>query len=133
VIFVDTSVWVDFFRGRTAAVRSELSALLDADDVALAAPVRIELLSGARRTDAARLRRLLSALPTYRPTDTTWKTMEDWVGRGFVAGQRFGVADLLIAAIAVEFGASLWSLDGDFRRLESLGLIELHRPAAAQA
>ncbi len=126
MIFVDTSVWVDFFRGRSAGVRKGLQALLDADQVALAVPVRIELLSGVRRSELVRLRRLLSALPTYRPTDATWATMEEWVARGAEAGQRFGVSDLLIAAIAAEQEQSLWSLDDDFRRLESLGLAKLH-------
>lgn len=128
-VFVDTSVWIEFFRGRPAAVKG-LSELLDADRVALAAPVRIELLSGVRRGDRQKLRRVLSAIPVYRPGDRTWQCMEEWVEKGSLAGQRFGVVDILIAAIAVENGGVLWSFDEDFRRMAALGWIGLHEAVA---
>jgi predicted nucleic acid-binding protein len=125
VIVVDTSVWVDYFRSAgAAAVR--LHALLDADDVALVAPVRIELLSGVRRIEVARLKRVLSALPLWLPTDATWATIEAWVERAGARGQRFGMGDLLVGAIATERGAAVWSLDADFERMARLGLLRLH-------
>jgi predicted nucleic acid-binding protein len=127
VIVVDTSVWVDFFRAGAPETTAALQSLLDQDRVAMVAPVRIELLSGAGR-HAARLRRVLSALPLWLPTDATWATMERWVQAGSARGHRFGVGDLLVGAIAFERGAPLWSLDGDFLRLKRLGLIQLHMP-----
>lgn len=127
-VFVDTSVWIDFFRGRDATLRAGLGALLDEDRVAIAAAVRVELLGGARKEQAARLQRLLTAVPTFRPTDATWDTMEAWAVRGARAGERFGVGDLLIGATAAEHGSPLWSLDADFARLAALGVLALHEP-----
>jgi predicted nucleic acid-binding protein len=124
VIVVDTSVWIDFFRGRSP-VAEKLSLLLDHDEVALPAPVRIEILSGARRTERARLRRVLSALPVLYPSEASWRRMEDWVAAGAAAGHRFGVGDLLVAALAVEHGCTLWSLDRDFARMARLKMVVL--------
>jgi predicted nucleic acid-binding protein len=127
MVVVDSSIWIEFFRGKDGLVVSELSRLLDADAVALAAPVRLELLSGASSKDGARLARLLSALPLWFPEPDLWGKLEQWIDRARRAGHRFGGMDLLIAGITADNGASLWSKDTDFVRLERLGLVVLHR------
>jgi Predicted nucleic acid-binding protein, contains PIN domain len=124
VIAVDTSVWIDFFRGRSPAVQ-KLSILLDRDEVALPVSVRIEILSGAKKSEGQRLGRVLSALPVLYPTEELWSRMENWVTAGAAAGQRFGVGDLLVAALAVEHGCTLWSLDSDFARMARLRMVTL--------
>ncbi len=124
MIAVDTSVWIDFFRGRPPAAE-ELAEILDEGEVALPVPVRIEILSGAKSSERARLGRLLSALPVLYPGDRTWARIDHWVAASGARGHRFGFGDLLIAALAVDHDCSLWSLDGDFARMARLGMITL--------
>jgi predicted nucleic acid-binding protein len=128
VIFVDTSVWVKTFRSGLSTEADHLRELLDADAVALAAPVRVEILVGASRQDRARLRRVLAALPTFYPARPTWDLVDGWLDRAAAAGETFGFADLLIGALAAEQGAAVWSLDGDFARMASIGLLEPYPP-----
>lgn len=132
MIVVDTSVWIDYFRYGTPSTTSALQSLLEQDLVVMAAPVRVELFSGSGRRDVTRLKRVLSALPLWLPTDATWTTMEAWAQRGSARGQRFGVGDLLVAAIAAERAAPVWSLDADFARMKRLGFVQvyLHRDQA---
>lgn len=127
MIVVDTSVWVAALRsvGREAET---LRLLLDEDEVLLPIPVKIELLSGTSKRQRAALRSGLSALPLAYPTDETWRLMEGWTERTARAGASFGFGDLLIAAIAHEAGALVWSLDGAFDRLRRLRLIDLYEP-----
>jgi predicted nucleic acid-binding protein len=47
------------------------------------------------------------------------------VTRGAAVGHRFGVADLLIASLAADHDAALWSLDKDFERMARLRMIKL--------
>jgi predicted nucleic acid-binding protein len=127
VIAVDTSVWVAALRKDGTEARI-LRTLLDEDSVLLPVPVKIELLSGTSRRHRGALRSALSALPLAYPTDETWRLMEGWTDRTTRAGVSFGVGDLLIAAIAHESGALVWSLDAAFERLARLRAIGLYEP-----
>jgi predicted nucleic acid-binding protein len=124
VVFVDTSVWIDFFRGRTKTVQA-LSNLLDERLVALATPVWLELLSGAKKSEFTTLARVLSALPRYTPSEATWSTCEQWVEVAVAKGKRFGIPDLLIAATCSQHEGALWSIDKDFNQMSTLGFVKL--------
>lgn len=126
MIFVDTSVWVAALRSAGSDEARQLRALLDLDEVGLPVIVRLEILSGASRGDRGLLRRTLSALPEYRPRDETWDRVDGWIERASEAGLRFGITDLLLAAIAAEAGASVWSLDRDFDRMAQLDFVDVH-------
>ncbi len=127
MIVVDTSAWVAALR-KDGAEATTLRALLDADEVLLPVPVKVELLSGTSKRQRAQLRAALSALPLAYPTDDTWRLMDEWTDRASAAGASFGVGDLLIAALAHEAGALIWSLDGAFPRLERLELAQCYEP-----
>jgi predicted nucleic acid-binding protein len=126
VVLVDTSIWVAVLRSPAAPEASVLSQLIDADLVVLPLPVRVELVSGARARDRALLRKRLAALAVARPTDETWALVERWVETAADRGQHFGVGDLLIAALASERNALVWSRDHDFERMEKLKLVQLY-------
>ena len=126
MVVVDTSVWVAVLRSRTAPEAPILGALLDTDAVLLPVPVRLELVLGAPARERTRLRRILSDLPIAYPTDETWALIEGWAGAAADAGHRFGVGDLLIAALASEQGALVWSLDSDFERMARLKFVSLY-------
>ncbi len=123
MIVVDTSVWVESTRARGAATRKILQALIDADEVALALPVRLELAAGLARKDRNPFMRALSALPLLVPTEDTWRLIEGWIAPASDKGDRFSVTDLLIAGLTHEIGALVWSLDDDFARLAKLGYV----------
>lgn len=128
MIFVDTSVWVAALRRRESPEAQRLDGLLEGDEVALAAPVKFEILAGASLNERRRLKRVLSALPTFFPSDRTWSLLDSWLDIGGAEGERFGFADSLIAALAAEQAAPIWSLDGDFRRMARLRFVEVYQP-----
>ena len=126
MIVVDSSVWIDVMRRPQSSRAVAFRGLLEADLVAVALPVRFELMSGIRKTQRAGFRRALSALPVLRPTDETFRLLESWIEPAADAGFRFSVTDLTIAALAHELEALVWSLDADFEAMEKLGLVRLY-------
>ena len=124
MILVDTSVWVEAFRNPQATVASTLKKLIDLDEACLPLPVRLELAAGFGKTDRAAFRRNVAALPVAVPTKETWGLIDRWVDQAADAGDRFTLTDLMIAALAHELTALVWSLDSDFERMASLGFIE---------
>ena len=130
MIVVDTSIWIDAHRQPAGRTARGLAALIDADEVALALPVRIELTAGVARRDRSALVRALAALPVLRPSDETWNWIEWRVPLAADKGYRFGVSDWLVAALAHEIAAPVWSADKDFIALERLKFVTRHDPSS---
>lgn len=126
MVVVDTSIWIDAQRRPAGQTATTLKRLLDADVVALALPVQLELLAGVARRDRAALARGLSALPLLRTSAETWEVVERWVPTAADKGFSFDLKDWLVTALANEIGALIWSLDEDFTQLEKLKMARLY-------
>jgi predicted nucleic acid-binding protein len=126
VIVVDTSVWVAAIRRPGSDVSTTLKQLLDADEVALPQPVRLELLAGTAKADRSAFRRSFSALPVLIPTADTWQLVEQWIVKAADRGERFALVDLLIGGLADEIDALVWSLNADFVRMARLKLVRTY-------
>ena len=124
MIVVDTSVFVAAPKQRMVA--KVLAELIEADEVSLALPVRLELLAGISRSERKVLKRRLAAFPQLHPTEDTWQRLPQWIEHAADAGDHFGLADLLIASMTAEIGGLVWSLDRDFQRMERLKFISLY-------
>jgi predicted nucleic acid-binding protein len=125
LIVVDTSVWIAAAKQPIAA--KVLADLIEADEVALALPVRLELLAGIARHDRKAFKRRLNAVPQLHPDEDTWPRISKWVEQAADAGEHFTISDLLIASMTAEIGGLLWSLDKDFERMERLKFVSLYQ------
>lgn len=126
MIVVDTSVWIA--AQRRPYLDKVLQSLLDADEVAIARPVRLELWAGVARQDRKAHLAAFGALPQLVPTEETWQPLTEWMATASDAGERFTVTDLLIASLTSEIGGLVWSLDKDFERMEKLGFVSRYEP-----
>lgn len=122
MILVDTSAWIDFFRGRDP-LAAAVDTLLEANEVALCGPVITELRRGLRsRADRTRVLPLLGGCHMLDQPPALW----DEAGElGALLGRR-GTAvktlDLLIATYALSHGVALLTRDADFERIRRAGL-----------
>jgi predicted nucleic acid-binding protein len=128
LILVDSSVWIDFFSSKPGRGGAELRRLIeDAEPFALTGVVVAEVLQGLTR-DAGRIEEFLAQWDTLEPQG--FKTYRE-AAAIFRAARARGVSlttiDTLIAAIALEHGASVFTLDQDFSQIAGLTGLGLHR------
>jgi predicted nucleic acid-binding protein len=125
-LVVDTTIWVDFFRGRSLP---RLEQSLSDGDVVLPPIVAAELASAPL---GAKERRGLEDFLRDLPLAAT--PLEHWlrVGALRAAAARKGLTvsspDAHVAQVALDLGGSVWSEDDVFARLASKALIRAFVP-----
>jgi hypothetical protein len=114
LVLVDSSIWIRYFL-RPDGAADELDALLQAGGVATCAPIRAEVVSGARtEREFARLRDLFGALRQLEPPGDVWPRLEAARFALARAGHQVALVDLMIALTAAHHRVPLWSDDADF-------------------
>lgn len=119
MILVDTSVWIDFIRGRSTDVVERLRVALDRGIQAAVTPlIYQEVLQGAADERAFRdYRAFLSTQPFVHPHEPV--ATHEHAARLYFECRRIGLTlrssvDCLIARIAIEQGIALLHDDRDF-------------------
>jgi predicted nucleic acid-binding protein len=122
VILIDTSAWIDFFRGR-GPLAEDVDRALEDGDAAICGPVQTELRRGlrSRRERAQVLLHLGGCQNLSQPADL-WNEAGEL---GFALrpkGLAIKTLDLLIACYALAHGVPLLTSDGDFKLIRAAGI-----------
>jgi predicted nucleic acid-binding protein len=127
LILVDSSVWIDFFSSAPGRAGDELRGMIrDAEPFSLTGVVVTEILQGLTR-DVRRIEHYLSQWEMLEPRGfRTYQEAAAIFRLGRAKGVSLTTIDALIAAIALEHRASVFSLDKDFSRIARLTGLPLH-------
>ncbi|HEY5648836.1 MAG TPA: PIN domain nuclease [Nitrospiria bacterium] len=121
MILVDTTVWIDFFRGTDTRFGKTLHALLDQEeDLCLTGIHLTEILQGIRDDfSQRRIRRRLLSFPIYQPKGvSTYLHAADIYRNCRKKGKTVRkTVDCIIAAIAIENNLRLFHNDRDFNQI----------------
>ena len=129
MVLVDTSVWIEFLDRNNPSVRGDLEKLLRQGEVVTAGMILAELRRGCRST--AQVRVLLQAMEPlmYLEADRdSWLRAGELVAECSARGFQIGIADCLLAALAMRESASVFTLDRDFERIPRLHIFRRHSP-----
>ncbi len=128
MILVDSSVWIDFFSSAPGRAGDELRRMIsDAEPFALTGLVVAEILQGGLTRDASRIEHYLSQWEMLEPRGfRTYRDAAAIFRLGRTKGVSLTTIDALIAAIALEHRASVFTLDKDFSRIARLTELPLH-------
>lgn len=117
MIFVDSSVWIDYFNGTNTPETDHLDSLLGTEPLGLGDLVLTEVLQGFRlKKDYEKAKRLLTSLAVY---DLLGKEMAIKCAEHFRFLRKRGVtirktADVIIATFCIENSLPLLHSDKDF-------------------
>ena len=128
MILVDSSVWIDFFSSKPGRGGAELRRMIEeSEPFALTGVVVAEVFQGLTR-DARRIEGFLSQWDLLEPSG--FETYRE-AAAIFRTARRRGVSlttiDTLVAAIALEHGASVFTLDRDFSRIARMTGLGLYQ------
>lgn len=130
MIVVDSSVWVDFFNGRSTKATRLLRDDLPREEIVVGDLILGEVLQGFR--DPTSLRSAEDLLTSFGYFDMVGRDVAMHAAAGYRLLRRKGVTvrktiDMLIASACIRHGFSLLHQDRDFDAMEEhLGLSVLH-------
>jgi predicted nucleic acid-binding protein len=122
VILVDTSAWIDFFRG-AGSLAARVDELLENDQAALCGPVITEIRRGLRsRAERTRVLPLLAGCHLLEQPAALWEEAGElgWYLSG--RGAAVKSLDLLIAAYALAHAIPILTADRDFALMRRAGV-----------
>jgi predicted nucleic acid-binding protein len=128
VILVDSSVWIDFFSSAPGASGKELRRMIEAGKpVALTGVVVTEIVQGLTR-DASSIEIYLSEVEMLEPRGlSTYLNAAAIFRTARSNGISLATIDTLIAAVALEYGAAVFTLDKDFSYISQFTNLSLHK------
>jgi hypothetical protein len=126
-VLVDTSVWIDFFRPRPGPAGRELRRMIAAaEPLVLTVIIVTEILQGLVR-NVATIERFLAQWDLVEPAGfRTYTRAANLYRQAKSNALTLTRADALIATLAIENRAQLFTLDKDFTRLARWVRLELY-------
>jgi predicted nucleic acid-binding protein len=126
LIIIDTSIWIEFFKGRNPYF-DQVSNLLTTNDILALSPIFGELLQGAKsNNERSIIIEFWNNLPKISESDL-------FIHAGFISGKQkwldkgVGLIDSVIIIASQETSSFIWTLDTKLSRL--LKKEELYTPS----
>ena len=117
-IIVDSSVWIDYFRGGSTG--ESLDYLIDKNIVAVNDLILAELVPFLKMRNQRKIISLLKDIHRF-PINIKWDEIEEYQYRLLKRGLNgIGLPDLIIAQNNIQNEATLFSLDAHFRLMSDV-------------
>jgi predicted nucleic acid-binding protein len=119
VLLVDTSAWIDFFRGKQSTVTDAVQLALQLGLARLCGPVKAELLQGVKsKKEKQQLSIVFEAVENLTTIESDWEAAGNSLQVLRESGITLPLTDALIAAIAIRHKAQVLTLDHHFSHLK---------------
>lgn len=129
MVIIDTSAWVEFFRrDGDALIKLSVKGLLDEFDGALCGPVEMEFFGGARPRELDEIKAAFNIMPYVKNDQKIWRKTATNFSKIRAAGFTVPWNDILIATIAKDNFAAVYSCDKHFPIMSNVMGVRLYEP-----
>ncbi len=129
MVLVDSSCWIEALRRQgDLRVKLAVQSLLDAYEAQWCAPVRLEVLGGARVNERRRLGLHFAVIPYRVAAEADWERAVALAWRLRDQGLKVPWLDVLISAIALHDDTRLYAIDAHFSDISRLTGLRLYQP-----
>ena len=127
-VLLDTSVWIDAFRGKTPQIVAVAQALLKDDRIVVCGPVIFEIKQGLRPPDRKKILPLLDALIRLAVDETLYDAAGDLDASLRKKGITIPPMNVIIAQVCLHHKVSLFTLDEHFSSIPKLKFFKPRTP-----
>ncbi len=129
MVVVDSSIWIEAAR-RDGDLKAKvgLECLLGEYEAVICAPVRLEILGGARQNERERMEHGFSCLPFLHVLDKDWFSAVEHAWQLRDAGIFVPWIDILIATLAVRAKMRVYAKDKHFNSMAPVLGFTLYEP-----
>ena len=118
-LLIDTSAWIDFFRGKQSGATDTVQLALQLGLARLCGPVKAELLQGVKtKKEKQQLGVVFDAVENLDTLEVDWETAGSNLQALRENGITLPLTDALIAAIAARYKVQVLTLDHHFSHLK---------------
>jgi predicted nucleic acid-binding protein len=126
-LIIDSSLWVDYFRGKTpAAIRYQAAQYINSAEARLCEPIRLEILHAARDLERDKIESTFDTVLMLDTPDDIWEKAillgQKCVDSGFNAHSM----DLLIAVTCLDADSTLITYDSHFAKIAQVCSLKLN-------
>jgi predicted nucleic acid-binding protein len=121
---LDTSVWIDAFRGKTERVVKFVRSLLSHDRIITCGPVQYEIRQGLKNKESKKVLSLFDAIEIIPFAEEDWELAGRLSNMLRSKGHTLPVIDVLIGHICIKHKITLFTLDKHFQYIPQLDLLE---------
>jgi len=132
MVLVDSCVWIEASKAQgDIQVKLALKALLDEAEAGFCGPIKLEVLGAARKERRKALSFFFEVVPYVTVQEKHWERAKELGWKLKDQGMHLPWNDVLIAAVGMEEGCRVYSVDKHFEVLRDLTGVILYRPGYA--
>lgn len=126
-VIIDTSIWIDYFKGKNVALCDHLEGLIAQRGLRHLHIVTAELIRGALHPREKRIiGNTINHIPILLLPDAFWQDVGEFAYDLARRGLNIHLIDAWIAAATIRHRCKLWSLDKHFRQIAEKSPLEFY-------